>query len=197
MKNLKTTSSYTLGIGTCLLVLFVITFIAYWHQTRLFPAQVMANDIAQLAKIFEIINERCGIIDFQKDHNDIDFLNVITFEGSEVGSMNLKFPEKWEGPYLKTNLTIQEKYYQVAKTKHGYFVLPGDGVIVMNEKIMGKDIIIDKNTDITDLIKNKALVDPSGRPLALPITTLNTPPSIILEDLFMYASHKVGSFVKA
>ena len=129
--------SYTVISGTVLGFMFLITLLAYWYQARLFPTQVMSNDIATLASIFEKINETCGIVDFQGDRINIDFLNVISFEGSEV-----------------------------------------------------KDIILTKETSITDLIKNKALVDPSGRPLALPIKTLMVSPSEIFGDLFMYAANK-------
>jgi len=191
MNRKNNASSYSISIGLFLSVLFIITFIAYWDQARLFPEQIMTNDIAQLASIFNKINDTCGILDFQSEHAEIDFLNVIAFKGSEVGPMNLKFPEKWEGPYLKDNPTIQEKHYQIVHTKKGYFIVPGADVVLPNGKVMGKDIIINKNTDITDLIKDKSLVDSTGKPLALPINTLNVAPSILLEDLFMYASHKL------
>jgi hypothetical protein len=189
MKNVMK-PSYTVISGTVLGFMFLITLLAYWYQARLFPTQVMSNDIATLASIFEKINETCGIVDFQGDRLNIDFLNVISFEGSEVGPMNLKFPKHWQGPYLKTNLTFQEKYYQIVKTKNGYFIVPGNGVKLLNGKTIGKDIILTKDTSIADLIKNKALVDPSGRPLALPIKTLMVSPSEIFGDLFMYAANK-------
>jgi hypothetical protein len=191
MTQQKKTSSYTVGIGLFLLVLLAITCIAYWQQVRLFPEQMMSNDIHQLAMIFNKINDTCGILDFQSDHTEVDFLNVIAFKGSEVGAMNLKFPSKWEGPYVRDNPTIQEKHYQIVNTKKGYFIIPGNGVALKNGLIIGKDIIIDKNTDITELIRDKSLVDSAGKPLALPIPTLNQPSSILLEDLFMYASHKL------
>ncbi len=191
MTQQKKTSSYTIGIGLFLFILLIITCIAYWQQVRLFPEQMMSNDINQLAMIFNKINDTCGILDFQSDHTEVDFLNVIAFKGSEVGAMNLKFSSKWEGPYVRDNPTIQEKHYQIVKTKKGYFIIPGNGVALKNGLVIGKDIIIDKNTDITELIRNKSLVDSAGKPLALPIPTLNLPSSILLEDLFMYASHKL------
>lgn len=192
----KKVSTYAIGIGLFFLTLFIITFVAYWQQVRLLPEQIMTNDITQLTGIFNRINDRCGILGFQQDHTEIDFLNVIAFDGSEVGSMNLKFPSKWDGPYLRDNPTIQEKHYQIVKTKKGYFVIPGNGVILSNGLVIGKDIIIDKDTDIAELIRDKSLVDSSGKPLALPINTLSIKPSILLEELFMYASHKLP-FLKA
>ena len=56
--------------------------------------------------------------DYQK--NPINFLNIKSFEGSEVTSMNLTFPDQWEGPYLSDNPTIQQKDYLIVKTKKGY-----------------------------------------------------------------------------
>lgn len=190
------TPSCTIWIGLFLSTLFVITFFAYWHQARLFPEQVMINDITQLASIFNKINDTCGIIRFQSNPTIIDFLNVIAFEGSEVGSMTLKFPQKWEGPYVRDNPTIQGNHYQIIKSKDDYFILPGNGVVLKNGLTIGKDIIIDKNTNIIELIRDKSLVDSAGKPLALPIKTLHTVSSVSMEDLFMYASHKLP-FLKA
>ena len=68
--------SYTTASGIILGFMLLITILAYWHQTRFFPAQVMANDIAILASIFDKINETCDIVDFQNDRIDIDFFTA-------------------------------------------------------------------------------------------------------------------------
>jgi hypothetical protein len=88
------------------------------------------------------------IIDFDNQKNSINFLNVAKFTGSEVGPMNLAHPEKWEGPYLQDNPTMQHIAYQVVSTKKGYFITPGEGVKLPNNKIVGKDIVLDKKANI-------------------------------------------------
>lgn len=118
---------------------------------------IIAQDIMTLRDIFHRIHKDCIIIDFDAQKNAINFLNVATFTGSEVGPMNLVHPEKWNGPYLKDNPTIFHTAYQVVSTKKGYFVTPGDGVQLPNKKIVGTDIILDKKSDI-----GKMMRDPEG-----------------------------------
>ena len=64
---------------------------------------------------------------------------VKSFEGSEVGSLNLAYPKKWQGPYLGDNPTFQGKAYQIIRTKNGYFVTPGDGIMLPNGLVIGRD----------------------------------------------------------
>lgn len=142
--------SYVIGAG--FLVLIGFAFFNYWHQAKMYNDMIIADDVAQLASILNTIDKECGIVNFEHQKNNIDFLNVIAFEGSEVGPMNLKYPKKWKGAYLKDNPTIQEKYYQVVHTKKGYFVVPGDGVELSSGKVIGKDIIFDESADIPAMI---------------------------------------------
>jgi len=106
---------YLVPIGTSLLLggLFVIAIINLFFRSQETTSAMIVDDIAQLAYIFQRIDKTCSIIDFDYQKNPINFLNVTSFVGSEVGPMNLAYPEKWEGPYLKDNPTIQEKEYQV------------------------------------------------------------------------------------
>ena len=39
------------------------------------------------------------------------------------------------------------KYHNVERTKNGYFIVPGNGVKLLNSKIIGKDIIFTKDTN--------------------------------------------------
>ena len=68
--------------------------------------------------------------------------------------MNLNYPKRWKGPYLSDNPEIQGKYYLVVKTKVGYFITSGVGVILANGKVMGKDILLNKNSDTQSMIYN-------------------------------------------
>jgi hypothetical protein len=127
---------------------------------------MVADHITQLETIFKKINSTAGIVDFDHQKNYIDFLNVKSFDGSQIGSMNLAQPDKWQGPYVKENLTMQEQNYQIVRTHKGYFIVPGEGVKLSSGKIIGKDIIFAENTDIPALIADGNELNFQGRPLA-------------------------------
>src|SRR5258708_4174387 len=112
--------------------------------------EFISQDIAHLVAIFEDINNTAGILSFDHQKNDINFLNIKKngFVGSEIGSLNLIHPDKWQGPYEKEIPRIEEEDYMVVRSKKGYFVTPGDGVKLPNGKIIGKDIILDEDADI-------------------------------------------------
>lgn len=126
----------------------------YWwmYQTKVYPDHLIAETVDELACIFETIDATAGIASFEHDHNHIDFLTVKSFLGSEVGPMNLIHPKKWAGPYLHDNPTFQEKLYQVAKAKDGYWLLPGEGVQLPNGNVIGTDIIITPETNVQKLL---------------------------------------------
>src|SRR3972149_6152876 len=85
------------------LALFAISGINFFYRSKKYSTELIRQDIKQLVEIFKKIDEKCKIIDFDKQKNDIDFLNNVAFVGSEVGSMNLSYPDKWEGPYINDN----------------------------------------------------------------------------------------------
>jgi hypothetical protein len=149
-------------------VFFVsITLMDTWYRAKDDVGMMIADEVIELRDIFHRIHATCVIIDFDNQKNLINFLNVEKFSGSEVGPMNLAHPEKWEGPYLKDNPTMQHIVYQVISTKKGYFITAGDGVQLPNKKIMGKDILLDKKTDIEAMIHDEDQLMYKDRPLAV------------------------------
>ena len=77
--------------------------------------------------------------------------------------MTVLYPNFWQGPYLKYNLMMQQEPYVIAKTLSGYYIIPGNGVTLNNGQILGKDIIIDKKTNMDKLLADSgALTSPSG-----------------------------------
>ncbi len=84
--------------------------------------------------------------------------------------MNLIYPNKWEGPYLEDNPTIQAIEYQVVRTKKGYFITPGDNVRLPNGKIVGKDIKLDEGVDITAMMNDENMLMFKGESLAMTLT---------------------------
>ena len=138
--------------------LFVLSVVGLYFKSKRVVGFIIADDVARLTTILENINKTCKIIDFDYQQNWINFLNNGSFSGSEVGNMNLTYPHKWEGPYLKDNPTMQEKEYMVVSTDKGYFVTPGNGVKLPSGKVIGTDIILDENSDIMHLIESGELL---------------------------------------
>lgn len=151
-------------LSSILLIFLVISTVRYFlKDIHSVTDKIITEHIDVLAKIIETIDQKCRIIGFDHQKNYVDFLNVKSFSGSEVGSMNLMYPENWEGPYLETNLTIQEKPYMIVKTKFGYYLTPGEGVRLSNGKVIGEDIKLLESTDMNVLLNDpKALLSGSN-----------------------------------
>ncbi len=150
-------------------VLLGVTVYRLFYEAKTGSDQMIAREVGQLVAILKQIDAKCKIIDFDNQQNPINFLNVKSFEGSEVGSMNLAYPKLWEGPYLNDNPTIQEKDYMIVKTKKGYFVTPGEGVRLGNGKVIGKEIILDENADIPAMMQDEKALMFEGQALAAPL----------------------------
>jgi hypothetical protein len=156
----------TIGI---IAVLLFITILNFYYRPKEYTAKLIVKDLAVLQAIFKKIDDRCKILGFDYQKNPINFLNIQTFKGSEVGSMNLTYPAQWQGPYVPENLRMQGKEYQVVKTKAGLFIVPGDGVQLPNGLIVGKDIILNEKTDMSELIKSEKGFIYKGHVLAVPL----------------------------
>jgi hypothetical protein len=162
-------------ISIILTTLFIISAGAFWWQARHYQTVIMTSHLVQLASIFKDINATAGITDFEHQRNYIDFLNVKKFKGSTLGSMNLTNPDRWRGPYVTKNPTLQEKYYEIVLTDQGYFIAPGYGVVLANGKIVGKDIDIASLTHANSLNNDKNQAHIDGVPFAIKIATHGHP----------------------
>jgi hypothetical protein len=160
------------------IIFFVgITFFDTRYRAKDDAGLMIAAEVITLRDIFHRIHKTCTIVDFDAQKNPINFLNVEKFTGSEVGPMNLVYPDKWEGPYLKENPTLYHIAYQVVSTKKGYYVTPGDGVTLPNGKIIGKDIILDQKANVSKMMSNDQELLYNDRPLAVRLE-LGTPANI-------------------
>ncbi len=183
MRRLFKQRFFHLSIILLLLFLFGITILTLWYQSKIYTELIIADDVASLAQILEKIDKDCTIDSFDyQQQNYVDFLNVITFEGSEVGTINLKYPGKWKGPYLRDNPTVQGKHYQVVQTQKGYYLAPGNGVKLQNGKVIGKDISLDKNANIDAMIEENGLLSFNGKPLAVKLIIKKDNNNLILEE---------------
>jgi len=168
----KVKESMTGPVITIIIVALLvgITVFSYWSRPRTYSAEVIVKDLDMLVEIFESIDKKAKIMEFDAQKNTINFLNVGSFKGSQVGPMNLAYPQEWQGPYLIEAPRIQNIDYQVVRTNKGYFITPGDGVQLPNGKIIGKEILLDENADIESLRHDEKALMYKGKPLALPLS---------------------------
>ena len=156
------------------------------YQVRVSSDQIITQEVLQLVEIFERIDKKCKIIDFDYQKNRIDFLTVKKdgFVSSELGSMNLTYPDQWEGPYVNDNPTIQGKHYLIVRTKKGYFITPGEGVALASGKVVGKDIKLDEDADIPALMADPEGLQFKGRALAAPLPVgMSSAQEVLLENI--------------
>ena len=156
------------------IVLLIIIFIATMVVTVFIDrrgnlATVIGEDLKNLKHAFQKIHADCEILGFDHVKNPITFLNVIKFSGSEVGSMNLVHPELWHGPYLKENPTISGTEYQLVRAHDGYFIIPGDNVQLPNGKVVGKDVVLDTETELAPALLDQQRLRYKDMPLGVKI----------------------------
>lgn len=156
----------SIGTGGVILGLLVVTFVNYFYRSDVVSSTIITQEVKRLTDIFQKIHEDCTISGFDNQQNIINFLNVGTFTGSEVGPMNLARPDKWQGPYLDENPTIQSKEFMVVKTDSGLFITPGNGVRLPNGKVVGKDVVLSKDADIAAMMQDSNALRFKDRALA-------------------------------
>ncbi len=156
--------------GVVFIALLAISGFTFFYQSKRYSTELITQDLKLLHDIFLKIDTHCKILSFDYQKNPINFLNVGSFEGSEVGPMNLAYPAKWEGPYVEKNPTQQGLEYQIVRTKKGYFITPGDGVMMPNGKTIGKEIVLDENADIDAMTKEGGVLQFKGVVLAVSLS---------------------------
>ena len=181
MKRVARHRVRTIAIGALFIALLGFMFYRFYWQARVSVNTVMAGHIEQLVTIFTEIDTKCGISEIKNDRNYIDFLTVKEFAGSQVGPLNLIASDKWAGPYVQENLTMQGKFYEIVKTHDGYFIVPGSGVKLGNGKVIGQDIVFDVTSDIESMTNNTVGLESNGKPLAVRIHLQNSAASRAVE----------------
>jgi len=128
------------------------------YDRPFFKARLIAFEVDRIARILKEIDEHCNILAIRAEKNPIDFLTVRDFVSSEIGSLNLAYPLQWKGPYLRDNPTIRGRTFEIVKARDGVYVVPGQNVILPNGLIMGLDVVIDLNTNVSGMLgKNGSL----------------------------------------
>lgn len=134
--------------------------------------RVIVADLQKLADAFKKIDHEVNIIGIKHQRDHIDFLNVKSFSGSEVGPLDVAHPENWHGPYMQENPVVNGLFYQIVRTHKGYFITPGDGVKLSNGAVIGKNIMLDENADIEHMMLDPKKLFSAGKAMAvkLPIS---------------------------
>ena len=171
-------------VGIVLSILFVVTAISIYYKTKQAVGNQIAQDVVALAAIFERIDRTCDIIGFDYQKNPINFLTVKKdgFVGNEIGSMNIVYPARWEGPYVDNNLSIKGVDYMIVQTDFGYFITPGEGVKLPNGMRIGHDLVLDKNADIPAMMLDPKALRYKDHALAAPISIRASHVSVLFED---------------
>ena len=150
-----------------ILMLTAVMIFNVFHNKPDFLTAKITHDTRVIVNILHKIDASCGIVSFDHKRIHVDFLNVRLFSGSEVGGLNLAHPQKWQGPYLKTNPVVQGKPYEIVRAQDGFFVVPGKGVELPNKLVMGKDIKISSKISVIPMITSGGALFHKSRALAI------------------------------
>ncbi|KIX85248.1 hypothetical protein J120_02940 [candidate division TM6 bacterium JCVI TM6SC1] len=169
-------------ISCALLGLVILSIIGLHYNQQSMQAYLIGEDITQLVSIFADIDATAGIAEFEHTFNWIDFLTIKKngFLGSQVGSLILARPERWNGPYVSQHICLQSVKYQVIKTDKGYFIIPGNGARLPDGRVMGVDLILTENSDIDTLINTGPLTYHAHK-LAAPV--IITPTTTMVSEM--------------
>lgn len=158
---------FTVFSATLLSVIVLFVFFKMFYTKPYFIASVMHNDMNRIEKILKHIDTSCEILGTQGGSAAIDFLTIKTFTGSMVGGVDLAHPKNWQGPYLEQNPTMQGRFYELAKAKDGYFIVPGKNVMLPNGVVMGRDLIVSHKNTVEKHTKTGGLLNYKGVKLAV------------------------------
>lgn len=152
-----------------LVFMTVIFVVRVFYGRPMVVASIIEDDLKIISLALDKIDAKCNILTLEDDHSEIDFLNVEKFSGSQVGPIGLAYPDKWEGPYLQVNPSLQGIFYEIVKAKDGVFVVPGRGVRLPNGLVVGKAFTITPAIEVGPMLKPGGALMYENTPLAVPL----------------------------
>jgi len=147
MKN--TLKKSNLNIFLILIILILVSITGYLF----FKKKPCNKQFSEIVKIIEKIDEKCKIQLFTNKKNSINFLNIKEFSGNHVGSIQIGDPKNWEGPYMTEIPSYKNVPLEIFVHSSGCYVIPGDGTILDDGKIIGKDILFDEKFDLNKFLE--------------------------------------------
>lgn len=152
-RELKKNSSF-LNNPIVMLIGFCILSLAGWMIFKRVHKSIQPKEeFVIAANIIRSIDNDCKIIKLIGNNNPINFFNIKEFSGNTVGSIQIADPEKWKGPYLDYIPSYNDQPLSLVNTASGIYIVPGNGTVLANNKIVGTDIIIDDKTDMNNIVK--------------------------------------------
>lgn len=154
-------------MSTAFLVLLMTIFaVRVFYSRPRVVASIIEDDIKLITLALEKIDAKCNILRVEDDYNEIDFLNMEDFTGSQAGPLNLAYADKWEGPYLQVNPMLQEQYYELVRALDGFFVMPGRGVRLPNGLVIGEDFEVNASTNVEPMTEAGGFLHYEGKVFA-------------------------------
>ncbi len=150
-------------VMTAIVGLYIVSS---FYERPYYIAQIMQNDLDTLLTILNKIDNECDILHIKNNHVVLDFFTVKNFAGSEIGGINLAYPQNWSGPYMTQNPVLQQCYYELIVAQDGAFVVPGNGATLPNGKIMGKDIVLNTGSTVGQYLDKQGALYWEGSLLA-------------------------------
>ena len=139
--------------STLLTLMLLVALFKVYYNKPYFTASLINNDIKIVHEALHTIDKKCNILRFNSRRVILDFFTVRTFDGSVIGGVSLAYPKKWQEPVLHNNPIIQQKFYEVVRAQDGFFVVPGEGVELPTGLVMGKDLVIKRQTQVEPMLK--------------------------------------------
>jgi hypothetical protein len=170
MRNLFLKKYFIVFSSIFLIIIFTISIIFLFLNKKYYVTKIINDDLEILHEKLARIDEDCNIINITQNPLVLDFFTVRNFQGSVIGGINLAHPKNWKGPYLSQNPTLQGKYYEIIQAKDGLFIIPGKGVKLTNNQIVGKDIMISPSSAIGNMISPQGKLFYKEKPMAKKIT---------------------------
>jgi hypothetical protein len=153
------------------LILFFSLFgLRFFYARPYMIASVINDDTKIICTALKKIDYDCGILRINKNESNINFLDRPTAIMETVGPLRLAYQDNWVGPYLHSNPTFQEKFYQIVKARDGFFVIPGNGTILPNNFIVGQDFEINSTTVLQKLLQPNGFLNHNNISLGAKIT---------------------------
>ncbi|MFA5075068.1 MAG: hypothetical protein WC436_03095 [Candidatus Babeliales bacterium] len=143
------------------LIIGIFVFQGFYNKPY-YISGVISDDLISIYDALKKIDADCDILNIAGDDVFIDFLTVEKFIGSEVGGINLAYPARWKGPYLKEDPKLFGVFYRLLKTKDGFFIVPGNGAKLPNGLKVGKNFNINKDSFILKMIDKKGQLNYRG-----------------------------------
>lgn len=162
-----------------LILLTGLYFGFMFYQKPYQIAAFISRDLEQIHDILKAVDIDCNILSIKVKKITLDFFNVEKFSGSEVGGMNLAYPQKWKGPYMKIHPTINGVFYELIKAVDGVFIVPGNGSILPNGIVVGTQVQIKPCKPVAPLLEPQGALNfktiPLGKKVAFKIGDWDSP----------------------